>query len=322
MRKLLIQEEFIRRGITIHADFYDYSKVKYINYNTKVIIICKEHDEFLQRPSCHLVGQGCPKCGYKKMHKNRNYPCKYNTTTFIEAAKIKHGDVYSYDKVSYQTYESPVLIFCNKYNHEFWQKPTCHLQGYGCKQCANIKVGNYFKLNQKEFIIRAKQIHNNKYCYDLVNYIDGRQKVIIICNVHGPFSQTPSSHLQNHGCVQCKQSKGEKKIQKYLDQNNIKAISEYCIPNTKKRFDFFIPFFSCIVEFNGLQHYIPSSFSTNQDMDYKLSNLKKTYKSDIYKDNWCKNNKITLLRIHYWEYNQINKILDWFFKEYLSNERN
>ena len=50
----------------MHGKKYDYSKVKYVNSETKVIIICKEHGEFLQRPVSHWGGQDCPKCARSK----------------------------------------------------------------------------------------------------------------------------------------------------------------------------------------------------------------------------------------------------------------
>jgi predicted nucleic-acid-binding Zn-ribbon protein len=62
-------EKFIEKSILVHEDKYDYSKVDYINGNTKIIIICKIHGEFKKIPQCHLIGQGCPKCsnnGYSK----------------------------------------------------------------------------------------------------------------------------------------------------------------------------------------------------------------------------------------------------------------
>ena len=47
----------------IHGDKYDYSKVNYINAQTKkIIIICNLHGEFLQTPNSHLNGSGCPHC--------------------------------------------------------------------------------------------------------------------------------------------------------------------------------------------------------------------------------------------------------------------
>lgn len=53
---------FIEKANKIHFDKYNYSKVEYINSQTKVCIICPEHGEFWQTPANHLQGQGCPKC--------------------------------------------------------------------------------------------------------------------------------------------------------------------------------------------------------------------------------------------------------------------
>lgn len=59
-------EEIIKRFIAIHGDKYDYSKFLYINNETKGIIICKKHGEFLQTSTNHLRGQGCPACKSSK----------------------------------------------------------------------------------------------------------------------------------------------------------------------------------------------------------------------------------------------------------------
>lgn len=61
------KDDFINQAQLIHNDKYDYSKVNYINCETKVCIICPEHGEFWQRPSNHLTGQGCPVCKKSKL---------------------------------------------------------------------------------------------------------------------------------------------------------------------------------------------------------------------------------------------------------------
>ena len=56
-------QEFIERAKQVHGDKYDYSLVKYINKETKVMIICKNCGRiFLQTPHNHLTGYGCPHC--------------------------------------------------------------------------------------------------------------------------------------------------------------------------------------------------------------------------------------------------------------------
>ena len=58
---------FIERALIIHKNKYDYSQVNYITSDDKVKIICPLHGKFLQIPYNHLQGQGCPKCGNKKI---------------------------------------------------------------------------------------------------------------------------------------------------------------------------------------------------------------------------------------------------------------
>ena len=57
------------------------------------------------------------------------------------------------------------------------------------------------------FIEKARQIHNDKYDYSKVNYVNSRTKVCIICPTHGEFWQTPHNHLKGYGCVECGKEK-------------------------------------------------------------------------------------------------------------------
>lgn len=59
------------------------------------------------------------------------------------------------------------------------------------------------KLTTEQFIVKAKQIHGDKYDYSLVEYVSTKTKVKIICPVHGIFEQTPDRHLQKRGCFRC-----------------------------------------------------------------------------------------------------------------------
>lgn len=59
------QEQFILNVTEIHRGKYDYSKVNYINWNTKVEIVCLEHGSFWQTPNNHRR-KGCPVCNMSK----------------------------------------------------------------------------------------------------------------------------------------------------------------------------------------------------------------------------------------------------------------
>jgi len=55
----------------------------------------------------------------------------------------------------------------------------------------------------KEFIVKAKRVHGSRYDYSEVVYVSAKQKVKIICSTHGPFLQSPDSHLRPRGCAKC-----------------------------------------------------------------------------------------------------------------------
>lgn len=59
------------------------------------------------------------------------------------------------------------------------------------------------KSTQQEFINKANIIHNFSYDYSKILYINNSTPIIIICTIHGEFSQTPNAHLSKQGCPKC-----------------------------------------------------------------------------------------------------------------------
>jgi hypothetical protein len=187
-------KEFIAKAISVHGDKYDYSKVKYINCKSKVIIICSEHGEFQQTPTNHLSGNNCKKCSLN--HKNKVKIQKFASKFINRAVKI-HNNKYIYDKVIYKHNKEKILVKC--LNHGYFKvTPDHHLQGTGCPKC-----GGRLKSNTKDFIKKAKLIHGDKYNYDKVDYTNRSNKLIIVCKKHGEFKQIAGDHLCGKGCRKC-----------------------------------------------------------------------------------------------------------------------
>lgn len=67
LKKRSNTQEFINKAKLVHKNFYSYKKVKYTTSCEKVEIICPFHGSFYQQPTNHLYGQGCKKCGSKKI---------------------------------------------------------------------------------------------------------------------------------------------------------------------------------------------------------------------------------------------------------------
>lgn len=67
-------DDFLVKAIRKHNGRYGYDNFEYVNNRTKGLITCPIHGDFLQSPSNHLKGEGCPKCNSSKMETDiRNY---------------------------------------------------------------------------------------------------------------------------------------------------------------------------------------------------------------------------------------------------------
>ena len=139
-KKRLTINEFIEKAREVHGDKYNYDAVKYDNINTKITIICPIHGNFEQIPMNHLLGQGCPKCIGRNL----------NTEDIIKRFREIHNSTYDYSKVEYKGMNKKVCIICPIHG-EFWQTPSKHLLGQGCKKCSYNENGIcYLRLHSKK----------------------------------------------------------------------------------------------------------------------------------------------------------------------------
>lgn len=61
-------------------------------------------------------------------------------------------------------------------------------------------------MNYEEFLKKAIDVHGEKFLYSKSqeNFKGWKQKIIIICKIHGEFLQTPNNHISNkRGCPIC-----------------------------------------------------------------------------------------------------------------------
>lgn len=262
-RRETAAKEFIEKARKIHGDKYDYSKVKYINNSSKVCIICPEHGEFWQTPAHHLSGEGCPKCGYDLLSENQ----VSNKNEFIEKARKIHGDKYDYSKFIYVNSKTKGIIICPKHG-EFEMTPNSHLRKAGCPKCATESIKEKISLTKDEFIERARQVHNNKYDYSKVNYINNKTPVCIICPDHGEFWQKPNFHLIGHGCPKCSHhiSQWESEIYHFLTDNGIRCEESNRSILKNQEIDIYLPDYGIGIECDGL-HWHSEKF---HDKNYHL----------------------------------------------------
>lgn len=131
-------------------------------------------------------------------------PKQFSTTeAFIAKAFRVHGKVYNYSETCYVNSKTKIAIVCSIHGR-FFQTPSAHLQGNGCPHCGVNRTQQAHKcVTPTDFLRRAQLIHGARYEYP-EQYVSYKEKINIVCSVHGKFPQTPDAHLRGQGCPKCK----------------------------------------------------------------------------------------------------------------------
>lgn len=187
----------------------------------------------------------------------------------------------------------------------------------GCPFCAGHQVGlsNCLATKNPEL---ASEWHPTKND-DLTPYdvtCGSKKYVWWKCKECGFEWDASIVNRRNNGCPKCAESKGEKRISKWLNLNNISYCREFVFNNLLSdlgnplRYDFAIfdnvdkTQLNMLIEYDGKQHYEwVKGFYTKQDF------IKIQY-HDKLKNDYCINHNIKLLRIPYWDFDNIEEILD------------
>ena len=293
MGKKLNTNIFIEKCNKIYNNKYDYSLTEYVNNKTNVKVICPIHGIFELRADGHLNGYGCKNC----IIEQRRF---LKTTAFVNAAKRKFQNKFDYSLVKYINAGTKVKIICKEHGI-FEQLPGLHLKvKHGCLKCSGQNKTSI------DFINECNKIHGNKYDYSLVNYVKSNVKIKIICPKHGIFEQTPNYHKKMGGCPVCNISRGENIIRSYLIRNNINFIKNYSFETCKYKnvlkFDFYLPDLNLCIEYDGVQYFVPIDYFGG------IKTFNYIRRNDIIKNNFCKENKINLIRFKYNENDLFKKI--------------
>lgn len=306
-------EHFIESAHKIHGTKYNYSKSVYVNRQTPIEIICPKHGSFFITNHTHVyVRCGCKLCGDENKRGSR-----YTKEQMIHMAIDIHGNKYNYDKVKFigiPKMLTKVDIVC-PHHGVFNQTMSTHIYNKrGCRQCGLINGEKIrtIKITKSlpQFIEDAAVIHSNKYDYSLVEYINAHIHVTVICKTHGPFQVKPAKHLTDmQGCPACGMSRGELSIYKILRMVSVEFVCQHrfvdCVSMSGNQmvFDFWLPSRNLLIEYDGEQHYKEVPFNS------KSTNLPIIQQRDNIKNIYAKEKGIRLVRIPYWDFNNIESIL-------------
>ena len=210
---------------------------------------------------------------------------KFNHLTVLDKSEKRIGG-----KIGYKCQcdcEKKTILYVSKTDLENNHTTSC-----GCAR-RKYKIDDIISNKQIIGYVGSKN-NNGHYYYKVKCLLCGRE--------YEALGQTLEKTI---GCG-CQKSIGEFNIIQILQQNNIKYYKEYCFPNSLLRFDFALldkdNNIYRLIEFDGEQHYEQniknSGWNTYEKYQYTLKN-------DLKKNQIAKDNNIPLVRIPYWERDNI-----------------
>lgn len=323
-----------------NKNYYINKGYKFTKYGDT--FVCKIEDAL--RGTKNIVECSCDYCGklFTKMFfhydDNKEYvnkdACKdCKRLKQNEITKIKNKIIYT-DKIKnickqlnyelqdfdYEGENTKIPYICNKHREYGVQHSpyTSLSQGHGCYYCGRERTISSWKFTYNEVKEIIEKDGKNKLLS--TNYTRCKDwNLSITCEECGkPFLVSLDYYQRTHKtkCNNCSCSYGERMIHKYLNEHFIDFETEKEIiikgRSYPLRLDCFISSYNMAIEFDGEQHYFPVNFD-----GYSIERFKKEFEElqirDKEKNNYCKNNNIILMRIPYWERDNISNVLDDYF---------
>lgn len=272
---------------------------KYINARTRIKIkhnVCGYEFE-IKADSILSYGGGCKNCADNAKRKTID--------KFKQELYEIFGDEYTVTG-SYKNYYTPIKIRHNACKSEYMVQPKNILGGTGCKKC-------YFeskKTKHEDFIDIVYNLVGDDYTVT-GEYIHSQEYIEMLHNDCGnKFKVKPNLFIYNNlRCTECTNSisKGELAIMKWLDINDIEYKMQYRFDDCRNKnplpFDFAI-FHNgkllSLIEYDGEQHYIAQEYFGGEEK-FKIQQ-----RNDEIKNEYCKKNDIELIRIPYWDIDELD----------------
>ena len=191
-------------------------------------------------------------------------------------------------------------------------KGTPHIVQYNKKAIENIAL--WCKLNRPDYALVSK-VYTGSCKDDLTWEYLGKN---FPSNKERTFDMSLDFFMNaklEHPELSKIKSKAEKCIQRFLENSHIDYEREKSFKDCKYkkalRFDFYIPSINTLIEAQGEQHYRSIEFFGG-DEAFKMGQER-----DKIKTKYCEDNDISLLRIPYWRFKDIEEILE---KELIARE--
>jgi hypothetical protein len=296
-------EEFVNQVYDLVGDEYSILS----EYNGAEIKITTIHNIcsniWQMNPNHFLRGRRCPICSRVSAARKKTKTHEEFTNEVYQLVGDEYLVIGTYVNTS-----TKIEILHNICGTIFNMSPDAFRQGNRCKKCFRVRLADKQRKTKEEFEDEVFDLVENEYSV-IGEYKGAHSKIEITHNIcETSWNITPRNFLNGIRCPKCKSSKGEKKIERWLIVNNIYYVCQHSFPNCRNilplRFDFYLPDYNLVIEYQGQQHFVETGYWG------KAEKLERTQINDKVKKKYCKKNNIRYLEIPYWEFNNIEEILN------------
>ena len=281
------------------SEGYILRSTEYINASTKLKMICPEgHECEISWSNFYSNNRRCRKCGIKKSAEKQKL-----TIEHIRKEFEKKGCVLL--EKEYINAHTPMNYICNNgHKHKItWSNFN---SGQGCSKCRDERLREERQYSQ-EFVFNTIK----SFGYEIISkeYINAKTPLELkcpqghLCNITFWYF-----HKEEARCNICENKfRGERAIARCLDNKGIEYVTQKTFKGCKDisllKFDFYIPSLNTCIEYDGEQHF-GIAFGKGED------GLKDRERKDKIKNDYCSANNINLIRIPYWEFENIENIIN------------
>lgn len=321
MGKKMTNEEFVKKVYDLVGDEYTFLE-RYQGTHTKIKVIHNKcGNQYSVEPNSFVnAGHRCNKCS---LIDSTNRQRKDIDVFLKQISEIDNGTILV--KGEYLSSRQPLLFFHTICEREFYARPYNLFRKRRCSLCGIEKGIKSRTRTNEEFSKELYDLYGGEYILE-GGYTQYKEKVLIKHTKCGySWMVCVDNILHNHGCPNCKISKGERRVEKGLINLGLDINVDFfeqhrfddCKNKRKLPFDFYIPMFNIIVEYDGIGHYKP--IRPTESFSKSFNN---TLYNDSIKTKYCEQNNIKLVRIPYTSFNEIEQILEKELSPYLRKEVN
>lgn len=211
-----------------------------------------------------------------------------------------------------------VKALCKIHNATTYTTPSNIIEGMGCYYCGLDKLSEMHKIPKDVFVDRLNEKHPD---ISLLSEYDCVTSTITVCchKCNSEWSNR-ADYILNVGCVNCEDNTTESKVGKILQSHGFSYIRRFPFDDCRDKrplpFDYYLTDYHILVEYDGEGHYHPVNFGGIDD-ERALQQMLYTQAHDKMKNEYCEKNNIPLIRIPYWEKNNLEEYLMNQLKQYV-----